>query len=51
MIWGMVISNGLIAVKEVPGKANAENNVALLKVFGLPIMRLNHKNYNNYYTR
>ena len=42
MFWGMVMYNGLIALKEVPGKANAENYVALLKEFGVPIMRLNH---------
>jgi len=39
----MVMSNGLIALKEVPGKANSENYVGLLKEFGVPIMRLNHK--------
>jgi len=43
MFWGMVMSNGLIALKEVPGKANAVNYVTLLKDFGVPIMRLNHK--------
>ena len=43
MFCGMMMSNGLMALKEVPGKANAENYVALLKEFGVPIMRLNHK--------
>ena len=41
----MVMSNGLMAFKEVLGKANAENYVTLLKEFGVPIMRLNHKEF------
>ena len=43
MFWGMVMSNGLIALKEIPGKANAEGYVSLLQGFGVPIMRLNYK--------
>ena len=43
MFWGMVMSNGLIAVKEIVGIANGQNYVELLKEFGVPIMRLNHK--------
>ena len=39
----MVMSNGLIRLKEVLGKANEENYIALFKEFGEPIMRLNHK--------
>ena len=38
----MVTFNGLIALKEVPGKANAENYLVLLKEIGVPIMHLNH---------
>ena len=43
MFLGIVMSNCLLALKGVPEKANAENYVALLKDFGVPTMRLNHK--------
>ena len=43
MFWGMVMSNDLIAVKEIVEIANGQNYVELLKEFGVPIMRLNHK--------
>ena len=41
MYWGMVMSNGLIALKEVEGTLNTENYITILKNFGVPIMRLN----------
>ena len=43
MFWEMVMSNGLIALKKIPGKANAEGYISLLKGFSVPIMRLNYK--------
>ena len=44
MYWGMLMSNGLVALKYVEGQANAANYVAILKDFGVSIIRLNYKN-------
>ena len=39
----MVISNGLIGLKEIVGMANGQNFVMFLKEFGVSIILLNHK--------
>ena len=44
MYWGMAMLNGLVALKEVEGKANSANYVAILKDFVVPIISLNYKN-------
>jgi len=41
MVWGMLMPNGLIAVKLLEGKQNAAKYVATIKLFCVPIMNLN----------
>lgn len=46
MVWGMVMPNGLITVKEVQNKFNAGKYLELLTYFTVPIINLNYKNYH-----
>jgi len=41
MVWGMLMPNGLIAVKTLEGKQNAAKYIATIKSFCVPIMNLN----------
>jgi len=46
MIWGMVMSNGLVVTKVIEGHLNSEKYVELLKHFAVPCMNLNYKDYS-----
>lgn len=41
MVWGMLMPNGLIAVKILVGKQNAAKYITTIKSFCVPIMNLN----------
>lgn len=41
MMWGMIMPNGLIAVKEVEGTLNSDRYIQLLQSFIVPCMKLN----------
>lgn len=43
MMWGMLMPNGLIAVKQMIGKQTSEKYIELLQTFAVPIMNLNMK--------
>lgn len=47
MMWGMIMPNGLIAIKKLIGKQNSEKYINLMKTYAVPIMNLNlEPNYN-----
>lgn len=47
MVWGMTMSNGLIAVKILEGKQDSEKYIRLFKDFAVPIINLNnHEGYH-----
>lgn len=48
MIWGMVMPNGLVTIKNIQGSMNSEKYVALLSGFVVPIMNLNMRPKYNY---
>lgn len=41
MIWGMILPNGLITIKEINGTLNSEKYIDLLHNFAVPYMKLN----------
>jgi len=45
MIWGMVMPNGLLAIKEVQNRFNSEKYLHLLQYYAVPMLKLNFKNY------
>lgn len=47
MYWGMVMPNGLIWLKLLNGKQNAQKYVHLMENYAVPIMKLNY--INNFY--
>lgn len=48
MMWGMIMPNGLVAVKEVEGTLNSDLYIDLLKSFIVPCMNLNCQGNYNY---
>ena len=47
MFWGMIMPNGVLAIKEVNGNLNSDKYMSLLESFGVPYMKLNCKqNFN-----
>jgi len=43
MVWGMLMPNGLIALKELQGRQDAAKYIETMKTFGVPIMNMNVK--------
>ena len=41
MLWGMIMPNGLIAVRVLQGKQNSDSYITLFKEFAVPLMKLN----------
>ena len=41
MIWGMIMPNGLITIKQMIGRQTLEKYIHLLSTFAVPIMNLN----------
>ena len=41
MYWGMVMPNGLVALRQLKGKQNSEKYITLLESFAVPCMKLN----------
>lgn len=47
MMWGMIMPNGIIAIKEIEGKLNSNSYIQLLETFIVPCMKLNcESNFN-----
>ena len=44
MVWGMIMPNGLVAIKIMEGRQNSEKYIELLRTFAVPIINLNYKN-------
>ena len=41
MFWGMIMPNGLVALKEIDGSLNSNKYIHLLESFAVPCMKLN----------
>lgn len=48
MFWGMIMPNGLIAIREVNGTLNSDSYIELLKTFAVPCMKLNSNDTFNF---
>lgn len=48
MIWGMLMPNGLVAIRKMEGKQNSAKYIDILKNFAVPIMNLNYSHPYNF---